>query len=229
MLNIIKKQFCKILFYAYKAVIYFFEGIISYIIKQQLGYAGKNIMLKPFSSVYKGLENFYFLGDIRIARNAVIYSTNAKLIIGNKVEIAPNLKIITGNHNYSSIGHFMFDGNYVKRKEDDKDVIIEGDNWLGINVTILSGVTIGRGSIIAAGAVVTKPMPRYCIIGGCPGKVIKFRFSIDEILKHEEKLYPIEKRMTREQLLYEREHLTPYDNGLNLVIDPYNNINNINA
>lgn len=107
--------------------------------KKSMGSCGKNVMLKPATSVFKGIENFYIASDVRIARYAVIYSTVAKVYIGSKVEIAPHLKIITGNHNFQSVGHFMFDGNYSKNKSDDRDVIIEGDSWLGINVTLLSG------------------------------------------------------------------------------------------
>ena len=99
----------------------------------------------------------------------------------------------------------MFDGDYNKSVEDDKDVVIEGDSWIGINVTILAGVTIGRGSVIAAGAVVTKSCPPYSIIGGIPAKVLKYRFSIDEVLEHEKLLYPEEERLSREELNKQRE------------------------
>ena len=63
---------------------------------------------------------------------------------------------------------------------------IEKKVWLGANVTVLPGVTIGEGSVIAAGAVVTKDVPPYAIVGGVPAKVIKYRFPsdiIDELLK----------------------------------------------
>ena len=61
-------------------------------------------------------------------------------------------------------------------------------------------VTIGRGTTVAAGAVVTKPMPPYCVCGGVPAKFIKFYWTIDQILEHESKLYSEEDRYTREQL-----------------------------
>lgn len=177
----------------------------SFFMKKAMGNCGENVMIKPSTSVFKGIENFYFEGDLKIARYAIIYSTEAKVIIGKKVDIAPNLKIITGNHRIDKVGYFMFDANYSKRPEDDKDVIIEGDAWLGINVTILSGVSIGRGSVISAGAVVTKSCPPYSILVGVPAKVLKFRFTIEEILEHEKALYPKEKRFTREELLTFRE------------------------
>ena len=177
------------------------DNFWSFFIKRSMGHCGKNVMIKPTTSVFKGLKNFYISDDVRIARYAVIYSTKAKVFIGSKVGIAPYLKIITGNHRIDNIGHFMFDGDDDKRPENDQDVIIEGDSWFGVNVTILSGVTIGRGSVIAAGAVVTKSCPPYSILGGVPAKILKYRFTIDEILEHERILYPDTQRLSREELV----------------------------
>lgn len=182
------------------AIEWFIDHFWAFFIKGAMGKCGHNVMIKPSTSVFKGLENIYISDDVRIARYAVIYTTRAKVFIGSKVAIAPYLKIITGNHRIDNIGHFMFDGDYNKHPDDDRDVIIEGDSWFGINVTILAGVTIGRGSIIAAGAVVTKSMPPYSIIGGVPAKILKRRFTIDEAIRHETALYSEEKRLTREQL-----------------------------
>lgn len=177
------------------------DKFYGYFIKKSMATCGKNVKIMPSTSIFKGLENFHFSNNIRISRFAVIYSTDAKVYIGEKVGIAPYLKIITGNHRFDKVGHFVFDGNYDKRPDDDKDVIIEGDSWFGINVTILAGVTIGRGTMIAAGAVVVKSCPPYSIIGGNPARILKFRFTIDEILEHEKMLYPFEERYSREELI----------------------------
>lgn len=184
----------------YNGVIHVFEIILAFCYKKQMAECGRNVMIKPLTSVFKGLENFHISSHVRIARYTVIYSTKAHAYIGSKVGIAPYLKIITGNHSYMHIGNFMFDGNYEKDCDDDKDVIIEGDSWFGINVTVLSGVTVGRGSVIASGAVLNKSCPPYSIVGGVPAKVLKYRFTIDEALEHEEKLYPIYIRYTRQEL-----------------------------
>ena len=180
------------------------DHFYAWFIKHSMGACGRNVMIKPSTSIFKGLENIYISDDVRIARYAVIYSTRAKVYIGSKVGIAPYLKIITGNHNVDCVGHFMFDGGTSKKQDDDKDVIIEGDSWLGINVTILAGVTIGRGAVIAAGAIVTKSCPPYSIIGGVPARVLKYRFTIEEVLEHEKILYPEDKRYTRRQLEKQR-------------------------
>ena len=106
----------------------------------------------------------------------------------------------TGNH-VRILGKFITDTtDEIKPQGYDKDVTIEEDCWIGCNVTLLSGVTIGRGSTIAAGAVVNKDIPPYCIAGGVPAKVIKFYWTIEEILQHETYLYPNKERFTREQL-----------------------------
>lgn len=62
------------------------------------------------------------------------------------------------------------------------DIIVEDDVWIGYGATILSGVHIGQGAVVAAGAVVTKDVPPYAIVGGVPAKVIKYRFD-DEMIQ----------------------------------------------
>ena len=71
-----------------------------------------------------------------------------------------------------------------KLPENDQDVIICDDVWIGANVTVLKGVNIGCGSIVAAGEVVTKNIPPYSIAGGVPARVIKDRFSPEELKLH---------------------------------------------
>jgi len=66
------------------------------------------------------------------------------------------------------------------------DIVVEDDVWIGHGATILSGVRIGQGAVIAAGAVVTKDVPPYAVVGGVPAKVIKYRFPphiVEELLK----------------------------------------------
>ena len=86
--------------------------------------------------------------------------------------IGPNLTIITGDHNTSVLGNYICE-TMQKRPEDDQDVIIESDVWIGCNVTILKGVTIGENSVIGAGSVVSGSIPANCIAAGNPCKVIK--------------------------------------------------------
>jgi acetyltransferase-like isoleucine patch superfamily enzyme len=102
----------------------------------------------------------------------------------------PHPTIITGDHRIDVIGKFI---NKVtddeKLPENDMPVVIEDDVWCGANVTILKGVTIGHGSVVAAGAVVTKSFPPYSIIGGVPAKLIRMRFTPEQIEDHERLFY----------------------------------------
>ena len=70
-------------------------------------------------------------------------------------------------------------------KEFDKDIVVEDDVWIGTRAIILKGVTIHKGAIVGAGAVVTKDVPPYSIVAGNPAKIVKMRFTDEEIKKHE--------------------------------------------
>jgi len=111
----------------------------------------------------------------------------------------PQVVIVGGNHNIAVPGQFMCDV-YEKADNDDLDVTIEDDVWVGARAVILRGVRIGRGSVIGAGSVVTKSVPPYAIVAGNPARVVRFRWDVDTILRHEDALYPPEERYTREQL-----------------------------
>ena len=133
-----------------------------------------------------------------------MFSTDAKLIIGNKVALGPKVTIMTGNHVTNTIGIFMWDV-HTKRKGLDKDVILEDEIWVGSNVTILAGAHISRGCVIAAGAVVNKYIPPYAIVAGVPAKVVKYRFTPEQIVEHEKALYTEEKRLSIEYIVRSRE------------------------
>ncbi len=138
--------------------------------------------------------------DVSIGDGAIFLSSNSKIIIGNKVMFGPKVTVVGGDHNTTEVGKFMYDV-HEKRPEDDQDVCFEDDVWIGSGAIILKGVKVGRGSIIAAGAVVNKEVYPYSIVGGIPARLISKRFKdIDTLLCHEEKLYPPEKRITREYL-----------------------------
>ncbi len=94
------------------------------------------------------------------------------LEIGDNVLIGHGVTILTSEHNYDKINiSIKYSGISLK------PVKIGSDVWIGARATILAGVTINDGSIIAAGAVVTKDVPPYTIVGGVPAKVIKNRFD----------------------------------------------------
>lgn len=195
MLNLIIKFF--------KVPQYLNDSMQSFFFKKKMKKCGKNVNLRPSSSVYYGLGNLSVGDSVSIPNFAHIFCTEAPLKIGNNVIFGPSPTIVTGNHRIDVIGKFISDS-HEKAAENDKEVNIEDDVWVGANVTILMGVTIGRGSVVAAGAVVSKSCPPYSIIGGVPAKLLKYRFSIDEIIEHELNLYPLDKRFLRKDLVLVR-------------------------
>lgn len=111
---------------------------------------------------------------------------NEYLSIGSFCSIAPGVTfILGGNHNTNSISSFPFKY-FIKNENTEATskgrIIIEDDVWIGTNATILSGITIGQGCVIAGGAMVTKSFPPYSIIGGNPAKIIRKRFT-EEIIE----------------------------------------------
>ena len=121
---------------------------------------------------------------------------DSKFIMKRESGAAEGLVVVTSNHK-QEVGTFRVSGN------DDnmyRDIIVEEDVWMGINVTLLSGAHIGRGAIIGAGAVVRKEVPPYAVVVGNPARIIKFKYSIDDIIRHEEALYNLEERIPREVL-----------------------------
>lgn len=138
--------------------------------------------------------------DVSIGDGAMLLASESKIIIGNKVMFGPKVSLIGGNHNTSVVGKFMYDVR-DKRPKDDQDVIIEDDVWIGAGAIVLKGVRVGRGSIIAAGAVVIKDVKPYTVVGGAPAKVISLRFEeLETISKHEALLYPAQERLSNETI-----------------------------
>ena len=146
-----------------------------------------------YPSDVKGMWNLSVGDGTSIPKGSTIYCTDAACTIGKKVLFGPKPTIITGDHRIDILGKYMTDVTVEDKFVDgvnvyDQPVVIEDDVWCGANVTILKGVTIGHGSVVAAGAVVTKSFPPYSIIGGIPAKLLKMRFTEEEIKEHERML-----------------------------------------
>lgn len=168
--------------------------------RNAFGHIGEDVIINPPFN-FGNKRNIFLYDNIGIGPNSFISATNAKFIVKGNCAIAERLTVHTGNH-ANIIGKFVTDiTEENKPKGYDKDVIVEKDVWIGCNVTLLSGVTVGRGSIIAAGAVVSRDVPPYVVVGGIPAKVLKFRWdTIEEILEHEKLVYNKEERLTKEDL-----------------------------
>ena len=130
-------------------------------------------------------NNISIGNDVYIGANAVFQSSYGNIEIGNHIMFGPGVHIHGGNHIIDEIGSLIKHTSEKKIGEDGQ-VVIEDDCWIGANAMILANVTIGRGSVIGAGAVVTKDVPPYSIYTGVPEQKIRRRFTDERIKKHED-------------------------------------------
>ena len=107
--------------------------------------------------------------NVSINRYTIVTAKD-KISIGNNVLIGSNVIINSGNHNYEKLDIPIY-----KQGHSTAPIIIEDDVWIGSNACILAGVSIGKGSIIGAGAVVTKSVESYSVMGGVTARLIKKR------------------------------------------------------
>ncbi len=122
--------------------------------------------------------------------NIVTFNNNTKLKIGSYCSIAQHVTFMLDvEHQINTIATYPFKAKSLNLGDEafsKGDIVVDDDVWIGYGATILSGVHVGQGAVIAAGAVVTKDVPPYAVVGGVPAKVIKYRFSeelIKELLK----------------------------------------------
>jgi acetyltransferase-like isoleucine patch superfamily enzyme len=168
---------------------------------------GRNFRFDPagnysFAKIYVG-------NNVHLGVRPTLSATHSSIRIGNNVIFGPEVTIHGGNHRCDLIGRFISDVKECEKlPENDLDVVIDDDVWIGTKAIILHGVTVGRGVIVAAGAVVTKNVPPYNIVGGVPARTIKLRWGINAILEHEKMLYAPEKRLSR---AYLERLITVYD------------------
>ena len=154
-------------------------------------YLGEEVILENGCSFFNAPEIF---GNVIIAKNVSVSGPSTriaakinKIQIGAFSSIASNVVIQEYNHKISNITTYNVLSNLFSLNNDELEftskgsIILEEDVWVGSNSVILSGVRIGRGSIIGAGSVVTKHVEPYSIMGGNPAKLIKKRFSIKQI------------------------------------------------
>lgn len=158
--------------------------IFSMMRRRKFSSVGLNFSFDPFG-VYS-YSNISVGNNVNLGYRPIIMAGRSRIVIGNNVMFGPEVTIRGGNHRIDIVGRYMISiENHEKRPEDDPGVVIEDDVWIGTRAIILAGVNIGKGSVIAAGAVVTKSVPAYAIVGGNPAKLIRMRWSEKEIEEHE--------------------------------------------
>jgi acetyltransferase-like isoleucine patch superfamily enzyme len=141
--------------------------------------------------------------DVHCAFSVEFFSPHRRIVLGDHVRIGPRAYLMCdltiGNwvliarsaafagrddHDFKTVGV----PKYAAPRGAKFHTVVVDDVWIGHSAVILSGVTIGRGSIVAASAVVTHSVPAYSIAAGVPARVVGRRFTPDQIYAHEEKI-----------------------------------------
>lgn len=118
-------------------------------------------------------EGIIIGNNVGISQNCFI-AARGFISIGDDVQFGPSVTLVSENHNFED-PNILIRNQGVRRE----GIIIESDCWLGAGSKIMDGVWIGKGCIIAAGAVVTKNVPPYSIVGGVPARLIKKRKDVN--------------------------------------------------
>ena len=126
---------------------------------------GKHSVVESYSCINNAVGDVVIGDHTRIGiHNTII----GPVTIGSHVNLAQGITVTALNHNFDNINESI-DSQGITTKQ----VIINDDVWIGANAVILPGVTIGRHSVVAAGAVVTTDVPENTVVGGVPAKIIK--------------------------------------------------------
>lgn len=170
----------------------------------KLGFCGEGAVLTKPTFVLRP-DHLFLYDHAVIGEGARIMNTRANFIMKRYSGAAFGLSVVTGNH-MTMVGKF----NRQIRSEDkdrldvnhtyDKDIVVGEEVWLGCNVTLLNGASIGRGAFVGGGSVVRNAVPPYAKVIGNPAKVVGFRFTPEQIIEHEKALYPEEERLPSELL-----------------------------
>jgi len=153
------------------------KGVARHYYRSQLKHCGENVRFDPLSSQirYDEVE----LGDnVYIGPGAVLGRTR----IGNDVMLGPNVHVRNGHHSFEIIGQTI-QGTFDPA-DDGPPVVIEDDVWIGQDVTVLAAGHIGEGAVIGTRSIVSRRVPPYVVAAGVPCRVLRKRFSDDELLEH---------------------------------------------
>lgn len=170
----------------------------------RLGYRGVGSIFE-YPSVIGNPSQVYLHDYSLLQRYHKILNYTGKFVMKEYSVAAINLTVVTGNHTPTvGVPQYLLAPSHVNDHE--MDVIVEEDVWLGTNVTLIAGAHIGRGAVVGAGSIVNKDIPPYAIVVGVPARIVGVKFTVGQILEHEQVLYPENKRFSKDYLesLFER-------------------------
>ena len=130
---------------------------------------GDNFASMGYLQLYSNEGELIIGNNVKVNANVQINSSAGKISIGNDVLIAPNVVVRSSDH--ATNKHSIIS----EQKHNYGEINIEDDVWIGSNSVITSNVTLKQGTVIGAGAVVTKSTEPYSIVAGVPAKIIGYR------------------------------------------------------
>lgn len=161
------------------------DKIKKIIVAKKYGFNPKIVNLS--SALYVSVNDLIFEGYAHFEGGRILGA--GSLLVGDNVIAGPGLQILTEVHDYES-EMLPYDGNHNTVK----DVVIHKNVWIGADVTIMPGVSIGEGAVIGTKSFINKDVPPLAVVAGTPAKVIKFRDNAKYAkLVSEGKLYLHEK------------------------------------
>lgn len=126
---------------------------------------GRRSVVESFCCINNAVGDVIIGDNTRIGLHTTVIGP---VEIGSNVNLAQGIVVTALNHNFTDCTKRIDEQGVSTAK-----VTIGNDVWIGANATILPGVTIGNHSVVAAGAVITKDVPPYCLVGGVPAKILK--------------------------------------------------------
>lgn len=163
-----------------------FDRMIMHFTHHLFAKCGKKVIFFPTNSFFT-YENITIGDNVSIGYGATFIATNSQITIGNNTMISSNVTIRGGKRSSHIPGKLIRDYQINdKLTTDDAPVVIDEDVMIETGAIILKGTHIGKGAIIKAGAVVDKDVPPYAIVWGVPAVIINYRWSLKELLQHEE-------------------------------------------
>ncbi len=170
-----------------------------------IGKKGNGVIIASKSDLIT--KNLY-LDDCVILQGHINFISNkGKLFVKKYSVISAGCIVIPGAHKLKVGVPFYYSALY-HIGDNESDITINEDCWVGAGCILLPGINIGRGAVIGAGSVVTRNIPPYAVAVGSPAKVIASKFKLEEIIAHEEIIYKEKERIPQKDLkkLFDEEY-----------------------
>lgn len=145
-------------------------------------------------------QNNVFIDDYCVIQSQTNFISNkGRLIVKKYSVISSGCIIVPGSHRLT-VGVPFYLSTTKHINDEEGDIIIDEDCWIGAGCILLPQCHIGRGAVVGAGSVVKKEVPPYAVVVGTPARIIATKFTIEDILRHEAILYPPEERLSESYL-----------------------------